>query len=83
MLKYKNFFKFGTRKFYFPKYQKLFKSGVFFLFFELGKLLLEIKKFCFLKYKEFFLGFHFLKFKKVPFLEIKEKLSFEKMQDIS
>ena len=40
LLKYKKFFKFGTKAFHSPKY-KLFQSG-FFLLFELAKLLPEI-----------------------------------------
>ena len=62
-----------------------FSQSGFFLFFELGKLLPELyeafrvsaswnlRKFRFLKYKEFFRGFRFLKYKKSFLLRKHEK----------
>ena len=62
LLNYKKFFKFGARKFYFSK-KKHFKRGVF-LFFELIKSVFSERKSRFLKYKDFFRGLCFLKYKK-------------------
>ena len=72
-LKYKKFFKLGTKKFHFPKYRKLFKSE-FFSFFECRKLLPQTQG----KYKVHFY-FYFLKFYfryvrilNIPFLKYKK-----------
>ena len=41
LLKYKKFFRLGTKRFHFLEYKKLFKSGLLLLF-EFGRLLPEI-----------------------------------------
>ena len=67
LLKYKKIFKFENRKFHFPKYKELFISGLFFIFEALkirAPIFWNIRKFCFLKYKEFFRDFRFPKYKK-------------------
>ena len=42
LLKYKKFFRLGTKRFHFLEHKKLFKSGLLLLF-ELGRLLPEYK----------------------------------------
>ena len=78
LLKSKKFFKLGGRNFHLLKNKK-FCQREFFAFLELGKLLPEIwkvswniRKFHFLKYKEFFLGFPFPKYQKM-FLNIRTR----------
>ena len=66
-LKYKKCFKLGARNFHFPKYKTFLWSEFFLSFFELGKFLkysCNIKKFFFVKYKEFLKGFRFPNYNK-------------------
>ena len=88
-LKYKKFFKLGTRKFHIPKFEKLFKSGFYISCLE--SYFLKCKKFfrvsvswnirkfhfcgfCFPKYQKSFL---WRKYKK--FLNIRQKVPFPEM----